>query len=551
MSTGNANIVERNGRLKKLLAVSAIALVASASMAMPARADLASVGNVDPVTKFPSYFGDANQLQLEICVSGPGCAGLPAVFGAPDGEAFWYSASSDLATPNDGTVSLEFATEAAYAAPGDGQEIAFNRFRVVGKGVKPGFYRVTTPYGQDTVEATAKNGIKFTDDRGCMGPPCGAFGASKTGFLGPNFLTWDTLGNPDPALAPPTGFIGDSVTPHKVSGSVLTDANGNLQNYFRLEEVDGSGNVIRNLGTTDLFTVQGKVHGTTAFASEQSGSFKADQSVSLTPSVQGAEVRYTTDPAVADADIATSGTVFGPADPPIKIGAAAGTSADTTLRYVAIDPATGTPSPVLKQTYTIDKAAPAAPSVDLTAASDTGSSRTDNITQDTTPTFVGTAEAGSTVKLFNGTRLVGTGAANATGKYNITTSKLINGVRPISAKATDGVGNVGAASGALQVRIDSVKPVIPPASLSPAPGSLTLDRTPLIKAVVRDSQTNLAKPNIKLFIDTVPAGFNYVQSTDRLSATSRALAPGRHRASIVATDTAGNQLVKPWFFTLR
>ena len=50
-----------------------------------------------------------------------------------------------------------------------------------------------------------------------------------------------------------------------------------------------------------------------------------------------------------------------------------------------------------------DWIAPSAPSIpDLSADSDTGSSSTDNITTDTTPTFTGTAEAGSTVTLYNG-----------------------------------------------------------------------------------------------------------------------------------------------------
>src|SRR5439155_10549715 len=65
--------------------------------------------------------------------------------------------------------------------------------------------------------------------------------------------------------------------------------------------------------------------------------------------------------------------------------------------------------------YTLDTTAPAAPSApDLTAASDSGSSSTDNITNVPTPTFTGTAEAGSTVQLFRGgSTLIGTGTADA------------------------------------------------------------------------------------------------------------------------------------------
>src|SRR5207247_2193620 len=49
-------------------------------------------------------------------------------------------------------------------------------------------------------------------------------------------------------------------------------------------------------------------------------------------------------------------------------------------------------------TFTVDTAAPAAPSTpDMTAASDHGTSNSDDLTNLTTPTFSGTAEAGSTV----------------------------------------------------------------------------------------------------------------------------------------------------------
>ena len=63
------------------------------------------------------------------------------------------------------------------------------------------------------------------------------------------------------------------------------------------------------------------------------------------------------------------------------------------------------------QPYLLDPAAPAAPTApDLTAASDSGVSNADNITSVTTPTFTGTAEAGSTVTLFDGATRIGTAA---------------------------------------------------------------------------------------------------------------------------------------------
>ncbi|MDJ1179647.1 Ig-like domain-containing protein, partial [Roseofilum sp. BLCC_M91] len=99
----------------------------------------------------------------------------------------------------------------------------------------------------------------------------------------------------------------------------------------------------------------------------------------------------------------------------------------------------------------IDTTAPAAPSTpDMTAATDTGSSNTDNITNDTTPTFTGTAEANSTVTLtssVDGT--VGTTTADGAGDWTLTASTLTEGNHNITATATDTAGNTSAASTAL------------------------------------------------------------------------------------------------------
>ncbi len=109
-----------------------------------------------------------------------------------------------------------------------------------------------------------------------------------------------------------------------------------------------------------------------------------------------------------------------------------------------------------------DDLAPAAPSApNLDSASDSGSLSTDDITSDTTPTFTGTAEAGSTVKLYDtdGTTLLGTTAATG-GNWTITSSVLDAGAHSITAKATDAVPNTGPASAALSLTIDTAAPTL-------------------------------------------------------------------------------------------
>ncbi len=108
-----------------------------------------------------------------------------------------------------------------------------------------------------------------------------------------------------------------------------------------------------------------------------------------------------------------------------------------------------------------DVTPPAAPSTpSLLAASDTGSSSTDRITKTTTPTFTGTAEAGSTVRILDGVTQVGSGVATAGGTYSIVSTALVNGVHSITATATDPTGNLGPASASTSVTIDTVVPTL-------------------------------------------------------------------------------------------
>jgi len=103
----------------------------------------------------------------------------------------------------------------------------------------------------------------------------------------------------------------------------------------------------------------------------------------------------------------------------------------------------------------INTTVPAAPSApDLTAASDTGPSSTDNITSDTTPSFTGTAPAGTTVDLYAGATHVGNAVADGSGNWAITSSALAAGTYSFTATATDLIGT-SVASAALSVTIQT------------------------------------------------------------------------------------------------
>src|ERR1700733_2618198 len=93
----------------------------------------------------------------------------------------------------------------------------------------------------------------------------------------------------------------------------------------------------------------------------------------------------------------------------------------------------------------VDTVAPNAPHV----ISDTPTSATALL-------VTGTTEAGSTVNLYEGATLLGTGQATAVGTWNVNTGSLAPGVHDLTATATDVAGNVSNISNALDPVIGTV-----------------------------------------------------------------------------------------------
>lgn len=83
-------------------------------------------------------------------------------------------------------------------------------------------------------------------------------------------------------------------------------------------------------------------------------------------------------------------------------------------------------------------------------------------TNDQRPTLTGTAEANSTVTIYDKGIAIGTVKADGSGKWTFTPDiTLGEGSHQFTVKATDAAGNTGAASGAYTVIVDSVAPTVP------------------------------------------------------------------------------------------
>lgn len=189
-----------------------------------------------------------------------------------------------------------------------------------------------------------------------------------------------------------------------------------------------------------------------------------------------------------------------------------------------------------------DTTPPGAPTLDLAASSDTGSSNVDNVTSDTTPTLQGVAEAGSTVRVYEGTTLLGTAIANSLGNWSLTiSSPMSEGVHNLHATATDEANNVSTASLTLTVTLDASL-VVPTLAVdvasdtgSSSTDGITSDSTPTI------SGTAEAGSVVNVFKGELILGTAVADSSGQWSLTLGALADGAHVLYAMATDLAGNQ----------
>jgi hypothetical protein len=211
-----------HGRRTGTAAALSVLLAASVLAAMsPAQAlDPAGVGPRDPAQRgFPAYYTDDSGVALQLCVDGTAAcggatlksdgAGGAGVAVAPDGEGFWYMATTSLSAPGL-DLDIEIAAEAAWLSPT--QPISFDRLRIRGHSDSAGDIVVTTPYGDTTVTAeapSAARNVNFTEDIGCPGTACNF--ADMTTTPGAHIGTWIV------SATPPAGHVGDGVTSERAT----------------------------------------------------------------------------------------------------------------------------------------------------------------------------------------------------------------------------------------------------------------------------------------------------------------------------------------------
>ena len=113
---------------------------------------------------------------------------------------------------------------------------------------------------------------------------------------------------------------------------------------------------------------------------------------------------------------------------------------------------------------TVDKVAPTAPVLSSNSIVNTNQVK-----------LSGTAEANSTVTVYDGATAVGTGTTNSSGAWSITTNSLSTGTHALTAKAADVAGNVSTASQSVSSAISGTSPT--PSKQIELAGSTGLSQT--------------------------------------------------------------------------
>jgi len=185
---------------------------------------------------------------------------------------------------------------------------------------------------------------------------------------------------------------------------------------------------------------------------------------------------------------------------------------------------------------------PVASRPDLIAASDAGTSSTDNKTNVTTPTFEGTATNAASVRIFVGGIQAGT-APVVDGRWSFTHPGLASGRYSVAAQAVAADGGLGTRTAALPLEIRTAAPAAPTLGILQSTGRPTT--TPA-------AATNQTRPTfsglgpiggtVEVLVDGVSAGRSVVRTNRAFSVRPAAvLAAGARSVTAVASDLFGNR----------
>jgi predicted GH43/DUF377 family glycosyl hydrolase/PKD repeat protein len=197
--------------------------------------------------------------------------------------------------------------------------------------------------------------------------------------------------------------------------------------------------------------------------------------------------------------------------------------AEVLVRIEARDCAGKVGSDVSDGVFMIDSTSPSSPT--LTSPAD------GTVTDQSELTFEGTAEAGSTVTVWDGDSILGNVmASDGTFRYLTT---LADGVHSFSVTATDAAGNVSEASAPVVVTVDTVAPVV--VTFSSGKAKYRTNETVQITYAVTDALSGVNE----VVIHAGEVEYSSLPDEGQVE-ISPPLTVGRLTATLTATDAAGN-----------
>ncbi|POT56297.1 Ig-like domain repeat protein [Citrobacter amalonaticus] len=219
------------------------------------------------------------------------------------------------------------------------------------------------------------------------------------------------------------------------------------------------------------------------------------------------------------------------------------------ITVTAVDAAGNVSPPSNSFTFVVDTTAPLVPVITLVTddvAPGTGALTNGQSTNDPTPTFSGTGEAGATITLYENGTALGTTMVLANGTWSVATSTLGSGTHTITAVATDAAGNASAATGGFTLTVDTTTPVAPVLTTvvddiaggvvgNLTSGQVTNDSRPTLSGSAEAGSTvSIYDGGSLLGTTTVGAGGAWSFTP------GSALSDGSHTLTVTATDAAGN-----------
>ena len=153
----------------------------------------------------------------------------------------------------------------------------------------------------------------------------------------------------------------------------------------------------------------------------------------------------------------------------------------------------------------------------------------------------GSAEASSTVELFEGTTSKGTTKADSSGAWSIDLSGLSDGSHTYSARATDAAGNTSSASNTVTVTVDTAPPET---NMTSGPSGPSNDNTPTFSFSGSDNLSQAANLRYSYKVDG-SAWSSYSFETSVTLGGASGLSEGSHTFYVKARDEAGHEDQSP------